>query len=77
MPPSYQPFSIQHLLLNGFVIDRGQLTPARRAELNAQTKAGELLKDAWLCNAGAVTVWRLPTMPDHQVQAVLARTFDR
>jgi hypothetical protein len=36
------PFSLPHLLLNGFIIDRGQLSPDTRNALAAALSAGEV-----------------------------------
>ncbi len=58
------PFSIEHLLLNGFVADRGQLSPAQRAELDSRAAKGMLAREEYVCgtlgSGKFARVWRLP-----------------
>ena len=77
-PDTSPPFSLAQLLLNGFIIDRGQLTPARRAELDSEVEAGALLKDTWAraSNSEKTAVsWRVPTVRSNEVWAVLMRSL--
>ena len=55
--------SIDHLLLNGFIIDRGQVSPMRRAELEWRVKQKELIRESLFSAAQnrIFTVWRLPS----------------
>lgn len=39
-----EPFTLDHLLLCGQIIDRGQLSSARRVELDRRAALGELTK---------------------------------
>ena len=56
--------SIDHLLLNGFIVDRGQLSLLRRSELEWRTKRGELIKENLFSATlnRIFTVWRLPNV---------------
>ena len=49
-------FSLDHLLLNGFIRDTGQLSPEQIAELDARAERGELERDDWSDPSG-FTIW--------------------
>lgn len=68
---NFVPFSLDHLLLNGLIINRGQLSPTMRTELNWRTFAGELIHEYWWVDGikhnQSVELWRLPNVqtPEH------------
>ena len=65
-PSDLVPFSLDHLLLAGLIIDRGQLDSDKRVELNRRTLQGTLIHEGrWKLEAGEIPlqcldVWRLP-----------------
>ena len=63
-PSDLIPFSIDHLLIAGLIIDRGQLSPSQREELNRRTVAGTLINEKWWKSDPSkdIVVWRLPNV---------------
>lgn len=56
------PFTVNHLLLAGTVVDRGQLTPAIRAELEQRVSEGDLVKAT---TEEGLPCWRVANLPVH------------
>ena len=53
------PFTLDHLLLNGFIRDVGQLSSKRIVELDARAERGELERDDW-SDPNGFTIWWVP-----------------
>ena len=55
-------FSIDHLLLNGFIADRNQISPSRRIALDKRVSRGKLVREQWInaARTEVFPVWRIP-----------------